>query len=72
MTPGASPARAVVPGEEELGQQKRCPSCATFWPIDDDFYRLRPNGQPLSWCRACVAEVKRNSPSTLARRRQAA
>lgn len=23
---------AVVPGEEELGVQKRCPQCGDWWP----------------------------------------
>ena len=56
--PGTFPTRASVPGEEELGVQKLCPRCREWWPIEEDFYRLRPNGYPQSWCRACYNEAR--------------
>lgn len=48
----------IVPGEEELGEQKRCPRCLDWWPVEDDFYKRRPNGRPQSWCRACYNEAR--------------
>jgi hypothetical protein len=58
--PGIFPTRSIVPGEEELGEQKRCPRCRDWWPIEGttEFFGRRPNGEPGSWCRACSNEAR--------------
>ena len=63
MTTAATPPiRGIVPGEEELGIQKRCPKCGDWWPIEGttEFFGRRPNGEPGSWCRACYNEARYN------------
>ena len=63
--------RVIVPGEEELGEQKLCPSCGDFWPIERDFFWIKRDGRAYSWCRACTSERKQTTPSALRRRRVA-
>lgn len=51
---------AVVPGEEDLGTQKRCPGCGEWWPaMDEEFWipivKRGRNGW-FAYCRACNAE----------------
>lgn len=54
---------AIVPGEVELGVQKRCPRCGEFWPaMDDDFWppiHRRGRQEFHSWCKACCYEARR-------------
>lgn len=53
-------APSIVPGEEELGPQRRCPRCGCWWPEDEEFFLwTRIKGRPgwHSWCRACLAEA---------------
>lgn len=51
---------AIVPGEAELGVQRRCVRCSMWWPADDrEFWQpLVKRGHPAwhSWCRACLHE----------------
>ena len=49
--------RLVIPGEEELGVQRRCSRCGEFWPEDDEFFYPSTKGPGCfqSWCRACWA-----------------
>ena len=52
----------VVPGEEELGLQRRCARCREPWPLDATFWHpLVKKGRPTwhSYCRACTAEYRR-------------
>ena len=45
---------AIVPGEEELGVQKRCPQCGEWWPAMDPEFWPRAGSQGfLAWCRDC-------------------
>ena len=45
----------VVPGEEELGVQKRCHSCGEWWPLDSDFWYVMFRAGRLSVCHGRVA-----------------
>jgi hypothetical protein len=46
----------IVPGEEELGEQKRCLVCREMWPCDATFfYRCRSGF--MARCRACYSET---------------
>lgn len=47
----------LVPGEEELGAQKRCTKCGSWWPLDDEFW-YRNHGAWHPWCRACHREAR--------------
>lgn len=51
---------ALVSGEEELGVQKQCRRCGSWWPaMDPEFWQpTMKRGHPTfhSWCRACLAE----------------
>ena len=64
---------AVVPGEEELGRQRYCPQCHSWWPDDSTFFQvnakagttyivrgreyLRRRDAASTHCRACRAEA---------------
>jgi hypothetical protein len=45
----------VVPGEEELGEQRYCRGCDYWWPHDAEFWgrSMGSDGYPRTWCRAC-------------------
>lgn len=50
---------AIVPGEEELGVQKRCPQCGDWWPaMDPEFWQQSRNGSWHSWCKDCLSSAK--------------
>ena len=53
---------ATIPGEEEVGVQKRCTRCGDWWPPDTDFWFLvtKARGRRTlhSWCRACNYEAR--------------
>ena len=57
----------VIKGEEELGVQKRCSRCDSFWPLDATFWPRNGTGW-YTYCRACNAE----RCATQKRRRKAA
>lgn len=54
--------KAIVRGEEELGEQRRCSTCGAWWPDAPEFF-IRWAHWSSSECRACRKEG--------ARRRQA-
>jgi hypothetical protein len=50
---------AVVPGEEELGVQKRCPQCGDWWPaMDPTWWQQSRNGSWHAWCKDCLISAK--------------
>lgn len=53
----------VVPGEEELGQQRWCYRCQEWWPLDADFWQKL--GTTKASCRACQRESGRRSHAKL-------
>lgn len=46
----------VVPGEEELGEQRQCARCRWWWPADDETFWQRKGDTWHSYCRACLCE----------------
>jgi hypothetical protein len=50
---------AVIPGEEELGSQKRCGLCHDWYPLGDPAFWYREGNGWAGWCRACWAERQR-------------
>ena len=59
--------KAIVRGEEELGPQRRCRTCAEWWPADGEFWEPR-----AATCRACRGSVRERHtpPERMARRRE--
>ena len=60
--------RIVIPGEEELGVQRRCPRCGEFWPEDHEFFYPARRGGFQAYCKACWHE--RSAAAYIARRAQ--
>ncbi|GLU38845.1 hypothetical protein [Pseudomonas sp. NBRC 100443] len=50
------PWRALVTRQTELGREKLCPGCDTWWPQDDEFFSfISTRGHYHNRCRACRA-----------------
>jgi hypothetical protein len=45
----------------EVGTERRCNSCRTWWPLDPEFYHRNGKGVAgfLGTCRACYVERRR-------------
>lgn len=48
----------LVPGEEEIGPQRRCTRCGCWWPAKDEAFWFRNHGGWHPWCRACHREAR--------------
>lgn len=46
------------------GPERRCSACTEWWPEDASCFN-RTKGGWMSWCRACVAERRRDRPVNL-------
>jgi hypothetical protein len=46
---------AIVKGEEELGLQRFCTGCRSWWPLDAEFWVMRPqtDGWVSKLCKLC-------------------
>ena len=53
--PDPLPAVMVLPDEPELGQQRRCVDCGSWWPDDPEFYVIWSHWRSQR-CRACHEE----------------
>ena len=57
--------KAIVRGEEELGPQRRCRTCAEWWPADGEFWEPRSVR-----CRACTVRERTTPLERMERRRE--
>lgn len=49
---------AVVEGEEEIGLQRQCTKCRSWWPAADDDFWYRNHGTWHPWCKACLWDAR--------------
>jgi hypothetical protein len=55
--PYVSLVRGPVRRESELGTERQCTCCQSFWPEDREFFATK-RGRVLPECRACTYERK--------------